>query len=306
MVAPRETLRTILTPWCVALAVLGIAEAAFVGRLLEGQDRSGWSGTDVSVWVTDGPLRRAVAVQWTSEFVDDPAPSWEEEGGAMGVYWIRGGGNPVDGTPPARGRPPGAVVQYASVQVGLLWCLGLPVLGSILLLWRSVRRRAARPDEADAGRRPGPLWRLARPWVWTFAPVGLLLVIGGGEQDDAYTRALGLPPFSAQVSPAAPSAQPTRSLFVWQSETVPAPAGREAEPTTETILWGDPRWGVSGKRYRSSWTMRRAAYFHHVRGILLSVWWLIAVAAAGNAVTLVGLARSNRLARRGAAAGTAG
>ena len=289
MTGLREACRTILRPWCVAFAILGLAVTAITPSstvLDDKDDRVVQSGVDVAVWTADGPLRRSVALSWIGEDVSDGTPYWTVTGERFGLFWLRSGGDPSASGLPQRSRPPGAPVALALVTVGLIWWVGPPTIASATGLF-FLRRRGGVTEPTGEETRIG--WRLARAWIGTFAPLGVLLVISGHRPDATYWSALGLPPSAAQVVPAGTHQQPTRSLFVWRTETKPLDRLSEPPPAGQETRWGDARYGLSVEQSTSIWRRPGGDRVVLRRGVLISVWWLVAPAVAGNLVTLIRL-----------------
>ena len=165
-------------PWLLALAAVGAVGLAFAPHGVQ------WAGGDPApagpfVSVTPGPdgwrlllLGRGVRPWFLSDAV------WWEQSGGLGVYesrlWVsstRG----AAGVTAAPGRSP----DVRMLGVAVPWVLSLPLLWSVLSLWRAASR-------AGAASPLSPAWRAVRPWAAALAVVGAgLLTNGLTVPDDA-------------------------------------------------------------------------------------------------------------------------
>ncbi|MEM9701247.1 MAG: hypothetical protein AAF907_02235 [Planctomycetota bacterium] len=128
-------LAAILRPWWVGLALIAAADAALMQtpalREIDGpfgfEEVSHEVGWDFAVEPTDGPLHRALVLEWSSS---DPSPdirAWEQYGEFLGIQWQRAGfgkeyhvlamGRMPDIQPT---RPPGTPTTDWSVRVPLI------------------------------------------------------------------------------------------------------------------------------------------------------------------------------------------
>ena len=274
-------------PWFIAAAAFGAIVVAFPAG---SYDEEGYGSAGPAVWVSREapPHLRAVHWQWIRERLGWDAPIWPVSvAGRWGISWTdRRGRERVSILPP---RPPGPA-DVAILSTSLWWLLGAPAVGSAVAVWRWVRGNA----ERDAAPSSLP-WRLARPSVWAFAPLGLALLASGG-QGWSWGPTNGRGAWGSAdlfVQRDLPGARPRRAVAVAATQYVSVVPPRE--PRTGDG-WAVAACGVSAERSPGSVVHVSDA----PRAVLtdwnftVNVWWLVGLAAAGSAVTLFRTARRPR------------
>lgn len=324
----RSLAAAILRPWAVVAAIL----AGLAAALPELGRDDAWCS--VSVWQRSWPHPRMVAlnVRLRDEpdplVVGGPTDTWMDSGGFAGgaVTWVSRGvvsAGPPWLTGPRRGRagalpvlrPAGAEADSVLIHTSLWLWLGLPAFASVVAAWMWLRRRLDDEDGDPSLGRAALTWRLARPWVWTFAPIGLALVLAGNNgwtgTPDEFGRLMSA---GLQFTAVPPDGPQVRSLSAWRYQRQILTA-EEADARTHDggEVWGVWPLTVSTTRYDladqsvSDWeadfamqgrtvpaAYRGGTFTDTQEEWAVSVWWLVAVAATGNLVTLGRLLRQRR------------
>ncbi|MFH5804858.1 hypothetical protein [Alienimonas sp. DA493] len=287
-----ELAGALLRPWAVAAAALAVAAAAFQPRPTGHERGLLQYGVGFSVGAAEGWSGRALSFAWDSWPAEGEEVHWIVTGGDYGVLWTYGGwGLPSRRHGPLGTRVRGASIGFLSLHAELLWWLGVPLIGSAVGVWRLHQRRTEGVHEPADG--PGLPWRLARPWVWLFAPLGVALVVLGGEPWTVGDhRTLDYSERFVEFARDEADGPPGRALVLREVALTEVswgvPESLEPLGRMETVeLPGVAAdWSVSHVMYSDIGNVvvskRRAA---------LSVWWLVAVAAVFNFFTLGRLVR---------------
>ncbi|WP_145358185.1 hypothetical protein [Alienimonas californiensis] len=250
---PVRLLVAILRPWVIVLALLGAAVTAFPPWLggAEPFISPHPAGPTVQVMALRWPHPRAICFGWAFREWPRRYLGWSEYADRFGVGRAEIGFDSSSPTPNV--RPPGASADFVMYYVSLWWLLGAPAALSVLAGWRTLRRE---PKTLPADGRPSLAWPLARPWAATFGVVGVGLLVSG----------LNVPG----------SAGPHQTLFEMHIQRTPLEAWH---PREAFAVLAQVRPPAAGGGVLSA------------KALTLGVWWLIAIPAACNFVTMARLAR---------------
>ncbi|MEM9701246.1 MAG: hypothetical protein AAF907_02230, partial [Planctomycetota bacterium] len=283
-------LATILRPWGVALALLAIADAALIQSLsLPGPGEPlrfpPFYGAGLEVKSGEGVLNRILSIKWSAKLTNKSL-TWSDRGEWYGVRWTRSGwAERPESDRPALSRPPNAPIDSWELRIDLLWWMGLPLISSILSVWRSRRHGL---QESSSGSK---VWRWMRPWVFTFGPIGLLIAATGGFfqlwEPDGLSETYGA---GTHFEAANQRVGSTRRMVINAEWVRFASAEATAAATFVDRQWGS-HWLALGAVERAnliSLSNGRPAVSRNWM-FFLGLWWLVAAPACFNLITLIRL-----------------